>query len=94
MDEITALLGDKTRRQIVQALKTEPKYISELSRDVGVDRATVSYHLSELQRAGLLNAEYRILEEPKPKGKAARYYSINEEKWKKASREIHHFLER
>jgi DNA-binding transcriptional ArsR family regulator len=60
------------------------KYLSELAKEAKMDRATLAYHLDIMERVGLVDSEYKILQEPKSKGRAARYYTLNMKKWNEA----------
>lgn len=48
------VLGSKARLQILQALSHEPKYVSELAEEVGMDGKSAVHHLSTLEEAGLV----------------------------------------
>jgi predicted transcriptional regulator len=45
-------------------------YLSEISAKMGIDRSTVAYHLGAMEKDGLLESGYRILDTKK----AARFY--------------------
>lgn len=47
-------LGDWTRRQIFEALRSGPKSVGELAGRVPVSRPAVSQHLKVLREAGLV----------------------------------------
>lgn len=53
------VLGSKARLQILRALSHEPKYVSELAEEVGMDGATAVHHLQALDDAGLVEP-YRV----------------------------------
>lgn len=83
--ELVDAVLDETRLKLLNILvKFDRKYISELTKALDLDRATVSYHLSVLESAGVVSSEYKILDEPRSKGRAARYYSINRQKLNEA----------
>ncbi|OIB58474.1 ArsR/SmtB family transcription factor [Natrialba sp. SSL1] len=48
-------LGNGTRLEILRELSREPKYVSELTEDVGMDGKTAVHHLSTLEEAGLVD---------------------------------------
>ncbi len=76
---------DVERLELVRILlEGKPLYLTEITKLSGMDRATLAYHLGVLERAGLVTSEYKILQEPRSKGKAARYYAINRSKWNEA----------
>jgi DNA-binding transcriptional ArsR family regulator len=47
-------LGDATRRQIFESLKTGPRSVGELADGLPVSRPAVSQHLRVLKEAGLV----------------------------------------
>jgi DNA-binding transcriptional ArsR family regulator len=48
-------LGDATRRQIFESLKTGPRSVGELADGLPVSRPAVSQHLRVLKEAGLVS---------------------------------------
>src|SRR5262245_48500800 len=54
-DRVLAALGDPTRRQIFERLKTGPRAVGELARGLPVSRPAVSQHLQVLKTAGLVS---------------------------------------
>lgn len=53
------VLGSKARLQILRALSHEPKYVSELAEEVGMDGKSAVHHLSTLEEAGLVEPYHR-----------------------------------
>ncbi|HEX2911945.1 MAG TPA: metalloregulator ArsR/SmtB family transcription factor [Chloroflexia bacterium] len=51
------ILGDKTRLEVVRALVERPHYGQELAKLLGISNATVSYHLSYLQKIHVVHLE-------------------------------------
>ncbi len=49
-------LGDRTRREIFERLRTGPRSVGELASGLPVSRPAVSQHLRVLERAGLVSA--------------------------------------
>src|SRR2546422_4762825 len=84
---------DLERLKLITALfERPPMYLSEIAKTVEIDRATLAYHLGVLERAGLVSSEYKILQQPKSKGKAARYYTLNTQKIRQALAEVGNLL--
>lgn len=80
---------DLERIKLITALfERQPMYLSEIAKTVEIERATLAYHLGVLERAGLVSSEYKILQTPKSKGKAARYYTLDIEKMWRALAEV------
>ena len=59
------------RQRLVDWLVEKPMYLSELSKKASLDRGMVAYHLGQMERDGIIQSQYRILDSKK----AARYYS-------------------
>ncbi len=55
-DEWT-ILGDRTRRAIVECLAVRPRAVGELAQELPVTRPAVSQHLKVLKDAGLVTEQ-------------------------------------
>lgn len=66
------------RWSILMTLKSagEEMYIDPIADAIGRDRRLVSFHLATLAEYGFLESEFRVVEEPKSKGKAGRFYKL------------------
>lgn len=51
---LLAVLGDPTRRSILERLRDSPKPVVEIARGLPVSRPAVSQHLKVLKEAGLV----------------------------------------
>ena len=74
-DELLDLLGNETRRRILQILANEPRYFIELAREVGVGQQALLKHLSLLERSGLITSY-------KAKGRGGpdrKYFKLNKD---------------
>jgi len=81
-------LVHENRLKIVESLLKKPQHISALANTVGIDRATLCYHLNLLEKVRLVDSEYIILEQPHSKGKAGRIYKVNNERLQEAIKAI------
>jgi DNA-binding transcriptional ArsR family regulator len=54
-EAVLEALGDRTRRQIVQRLRSGPLSVGELAAALPVSRPAVSQHLTVLRRSGLVS---------------------------------------
>jgi len=50
------VLGNETRRRILELLAVEPKYLLQLSRELNVSQQAVLKHINVLMRAGLIRS--------------------------------------
>lgn len=56
MLSLLEVLGNETRRKILELLALEPKYLLQLSRELNVSQQAVLKHINVLMRAGLIRA--------------------------------------
>ena len=54
ISETMKALADPVRREILEILKKGPKSAGEIAHVLDLKGATVSYHLSQLNKAGLI----------------------------------------
>ena len=54
MGETLKAISDPVRRNILEMLKVEKKSAGELASEFNLSGATVSYHLTQLKKAGLI----------------------------------------
>lgn len=54
MSETLKAISDPVRRNILELLKEEKKSAGELASEFNLSGATVSYHLTQLKKAGLI----------------------------------------
>lgn len=90
--ELVHAIVEPMRMKIIKSLLYGPKYISQIADAIKTDRSVVSYHLGVLEKYGLLTSEYKVLVEPRSRGKAARVYKINSELLRKALAEAEKIL--
>ena len=66
------------RWDILVALKEVGKemYIDPIADRIGKDRRLVSFHLATLEEYGFLESEFKVVDKPKSKGKAGRFYKL------------------
>ena len=54
MSETLKAISDPVRRNILEMLKEEKKSAGELASEFNLSGATVSYHLTQIKKAGLI----------------------------------------
>lgn len=59
MNAVLDLVGDGTRRQILEMLRNQPRPVSEIAAELPVSRPAVSRHLRLMLQAGLVGVEQR-----------------------------------
>ncbi len=74
MDILLDILGNDTRRRILQLLADVPKYFIQLSKDLGVSQQAVLKHLDLLEKHGFVSSYPGESEFAAPKRK---YFELN-----------------
>ncbi len=75
LEEILDMLGNETRREILQLLSEKPCYITQLSQELDIGQKAVIEHLELMRGAGILETKLRKIE----KGRPRKYYGISKE---------------
>jgi DNA-binding transcriptional ArsR family regulator len=68
-----------TRLNILIQLESEKVYASKLEELINVNRKIISFHLSKLEKVGLVASEYGLMTSSKTRPMAVRYYSLTTE---------------
>jgi ArsR family transcriptional regulator len=74
VDVLLDVLGNDTRRRILQLLADEPRYFIQLSKELGVSQQAVLKHLEILEKNGFITSYEEESEFPAPKRK---YFQLN-----------------
>ncbi len=77
MEQLLEILGNETRRRILELLTHEPLYVAQMSKILGVYPKAIERHLEKLKEAGLI--EECIPENIDPEDRMARrriYYRV------------------
>ena len=77
--EIIYAATHPVRLKILVRLESEKAYASNLEQAIKVERKIISFHLSKLEKAGLVTSEYGLLTSSKTRPMAVRYYSLTPE---------------
>ncbi|QHN07002.1 ArsR family transcriptional regulator [Methanothermobacter sp. THM-1] len=77
MEAILDVMGCKTRREIINLLREEPRFVSQISRELDIGQKAIIEHLRAMEEAGILSSFFRKIERGRPR----KYYDI--------SRDIH-----
>lgn len=68
-----------TRFNILAQLESQKMYASKLEEKIAVNRKIISFHLSKLEKVGLVASEYGLMTSAKTRPMAVRYYSLTPE---------------
>lgn len=72
LPDVVNALNHPLRLQVISALRTERRYVSELARELGISRPLLYMHLERLERAGLVTGSLEL----SPEGKAIKWYAL------------------
>lgn len=73
LEELLDVMGCKTRRDILDFLREEPRFVSQISRELDVGQKAIIEHLRAMEDVGLLNSSFRKIERGRPR----KYYGIS-----------------
>jgi ArsR family transcriptional regulator len=75
LEDILDVMGCKTRRNILNLIKEEPRFVSQISRELEVGQKAIIEHLRAMENTGLLNSSFRKIERGRPR----KYYDISQD---------------
>ncbi len=75
IEELLNMLGNETRREILQMLSERPYYVSELSQELDIGHKAIIEHLSLMRGAGMVKSKFEKIK----KGRPRKYYLISKD---------------
>ena len=75
LEEILNVMGCKTRRDILDLLRDEPRFVSQISQELEVGQKAIIEHLRAMEEAGLLSSSFQKIERGRPR----KYYDISQD---------------
>ncbi len=75
LEDILDVMGCKTRRDILNLIRDEPRFVSQISRELEVGQKAIIEHLRSMENTGLLNSSFRKIERGRPR----KYYDISDD---------------
>ena len=72
IEDILDVMGCKTRRDIINLLKEEPRFVSEISRELDIGQKAIIEHLRAMEEVGILNSSYKKV----VRGRPRKYYDM------------------
>lgn len=73
IEDIFDVMGCKTRRDIINLLKDEPMFVSEISNELNVGQKAIIAHLRAMEEMGILNSSYKKI----MRGRPRKYYGLH-----------------
>ncbi|WP_407379353.1 ArsR/SmtB family transcription factor [Methanobrevibacter sp.] len=74
-EDILDVMGCKTRRDIIDLLRQEPMFVSEISNELNVGQKAIIAHLRAMEDVGILNSSYKKV----LRGRPRKYYDLDNE---------------
>ncbi len=69
------VMGCKTRRNILDLLRDEPRFVSQISRELEIGQKAIIEHLRAMEEAGLLSSSFQKIQRGRPR----KYYDISQD---------------
>ena len=74
-EDILDVMGCKTRRDIINLLREEPMFVSEISNELDIGQKAIIEHLRAMEEIGILNSSYKKI----LRGRPRKYYDLENE---------------
>ena len=74
-EDILDVMGCKTRRDIINLLREEPMFVSEISNELDIGQKAIIAHLRAMEDVGILNSSYKKI----LRGRPRKYYDLQNE---------------
>lgn len=75
MEAILDVMGCKTRRDIINLLREEPMFVSEISNALNIGQKAIIEHLRAMEEIGILNSSFKKI----VRGRPRKYYDLPNE---------------
>lgn len=75
IEELLNMLGNETRRGILQMLSERPYYVTEISQELDIGQKAIIEHLSLMRGAGIIESKFEKIK----KGRPRKYYLISKD---------------
>ncbi|MBQ2226076.1 MAG: ArsR family transcriptional regulator [Methanobrevibacter sp.] len=75
VEDILDVMGGKTRRDIINLLREEPMFVSEISNELDIGQKAIIAHLRAMEDIGILNSSYKKI----LRGRPRKYYDLQNE---------------
>ncbi len=74
LEAVLDVMGCKTRRDILSLLTQEPRFVSEISKELEIGQKAIIEHLKAMEELGLLKSSFQKIERGRPR----KYYDISQ----------------
>jgi ArsR family transcriptional regulator len=72
MEDILDVMGCRTRREIINLLREEPRFVSEISQKLEIGQKAIIEHLRAMEEIGILESSFKKI----VRGRPRKYYDM------------------
>lgn len=72
IEDILDVMGCRTRREIINLLREEPRFVSEISQELEIGQKAIIEHLRAMEEIGILESSFKKI----IRGRPRKYYDI------------------
>lgn len=72
MEDILDVMGCRTRREIIALLREESRFVSEISKKLGIGQKAIIEHLKAMEDMGILESSFKKV----MRGRPRKYYDL------------------
>jgi ArsR family transcriptional regulator len=72
IEAILDVMGCRTRREIINLLREEPRFVSQISKELEIGQKAIIEHLRAMEELGLLRSSFKKIERGRPR----KYYDL------------------
>ncbi|KZX10246.1 bacterial regulatory protein, arsR family [Methanobrevibacter filiformis] len=72
IEDILDVMGCRTRREIINLLREEPKFVSEISKELEIGQKAIIEHLRAMEEIGILTSSFKKI----VRGRPRKYYDM------------------
>ncbi|MDR2966996.1 MAG: ArsR family transcriptional regulator [Methanobacteriaceae archaeon] len=71
-DDLLDVMGCRTRREIIDLLREEPRFVSEISKELEIGQKAIIEHLRAMEELGILESSFKKI----VRGRPRKYYDM------------------
>ncbi len=75
IEKLLNMLGNETRREILQMLSERPYYVSEISQELSIGQKAIIEHLSLMRGVGIIESKFEKVKRGRPR----KYFLISKD---------------
>ncbi len=75
IEAILDVMGCRTRREIITLLREEPRFVSQISKELEIGQKAIIEHLRAMESLGILRSSFKKIERGRPR----KYYDMSQD---------------